>query len=151
MYLPTLFIPCSCRCQDLSGGPSESGVPRDRNCLKSFGQTAGSQTAQTGIRRRQQIRSLFEHRLDHLQGTTGDPRPESVPLAACVTLFVPVDRCLHSRCKFTKEGGLDFDLGEPEDCPATDMGKLADLLKQRSQYYRAQAPPPAPPPLSLRV
>ena len=72
-------------------------------------------------------------------------------LAVGYLVYKVFDRCLHSRCKFTKEGGLDFDLGEPEDCPATDMGKLADLLKQRSQHYRAKAPPPVPPPLSLRV
>ena len=56
------------------------------------------------------------------------------------------DRCLHSRCKFTKEGGLDFDLGDPEDCPSNDTAKLGELLKQRSLHYRARGPPAGPPP-----
>jgi hypothetical protein len=57
-------------------------------------------------------------------------------LGVCYLLYKVVDRCLHSRCKFTKDGGLDFDLGDPEPCPASDMNKLADILKQRSLLYR---------------
>ena len=67
-------------------------------------------------------------------------------LAGGYLVYKIFDRCLHSRCKFTKEGGLDFDLGDPDDSPAVDMAKLGDLLKQRSQHYRARLPPAGPPP-----
>ena len=67
-------------------------------------------------------------------------------LAGGYLVYKIFDRCLHSKCKFTKDGGLDFDLGDPEDCASTDMAKLGELLKQRSQHYKARLPPADPPP-----
>ena len=48
-----------------------------------------------------------------------------------------LDRCMHSKCRYTKTDGFIFDLdGEPgEECPATDMEKIADLLKSRALVY----------------
>ena len=31
------------------------------------------------------------------------------------------DRCSKSKCRMDKESGLTFDLGDPSDCPATDL------------------------------
>lgn len=47
-----------------------------------------------------------------------------------------VHRCMHSKCRYNREGGLDFDLGEPKDA-ATDMMKIADLLKSRSVHHKS--------------
>lgn len=56
-----------------------------------------------------------------------------------------LDRCLHSRCKYTAEKGFDFDMdGAGEPCPANDLSKIGDLLKQRSQLYKPRGPPPLP-------
>ena len=52
------------------------------------------------------------------------------------------DRCSKSKCRMDKESGLTFDLGEPSDCPATDMSNLADLLKQRSMHHLQRAKSP---------
>ena len=65
-------------------------------------------------------------------------------LGAAYLGYKVLDRCLHSRCKYTAEKGFDFDMDGSEPCPATDMAQLGDLLKQRSQLYR-----PRPPALSL--
>ena len=56
-------------------------------------------------------------------------------LALGYTAFKIFDRCSKSKCKMDKEHGFQFDLGDPEDCPATDMSNLADLLKARSQHH----------------
>lgn len=48
------------------------------------------------------------------------------------------DRCSKSKCRMDKESGLTFDLGEPSDSPATDMGHLAEILKQRSMHHLAK-------------
>ena len=53
------------------------------------------------------------------------------------------DRCSKSKCKMDKEHGFAFDLGDPSECAATDMSKLADLLKQRSMHHlRSKSPGP---------
>jgi len=48
-----------------------------------------------------------------------------------------IDRCMHSKCRYTKTDGFTFDLDGPdgEDCPATDMQQIADLLKSRAMVY----------------
>ena len=59
-------------------------------------------------------------------------------LALCYGLYKIVDRCLHSKCKYTTVDGFSFDADGPdggEDCPATDMAKIADLLRSRAQVY----------------
>ena len=56
-------------------------------------------------------------------------------LAAAYVAYQVVNRCLHSKCRYNKEGGLDFDLGEPMDA-ATDMGKIADLIRARSELHK---------------
>jgi hypothetical protein len=67
---------------------------------------------------------------------------------ACWKIF---DRCQRSKCKMDGEKGLTFDLGDPNDtCPATDMARLGELLKQRSMHHvkrlKARSPPAGPPP-----
>ena len=57
-------------------------------------------------------------------------------LGGAYLLYKIMDRCLHSRCKYTADRGFDFDMDGSEPCPATNMSKLGDLLKQRSQLYR---------------
>ena len=48
-----------------------------------------------------------------------------------------IDRCMHSKCRYTKTDGFTFDLDghEGEACPATDMEKVAELLKSRAMVY----------------
>ena len=48
-----------------------------------------------------------------------------------------IQRCLHSKCRYNRDGGLDFDLGEPMDA-AADMNKIAELLKSRSLQHAKQ-------------
>ena len=57
-------------------------------------------------------------------------------LAGVYVIYKVFDRCMHSKCKYNKEGGLDFDLGDPTDA-ATDMGKIAELLKSRSLHHKS--------------
>ena len=58
-------------------------------------------------------------------------------LAACYVLYKIVDRCMHSKCAYTQEDGLQFDIDgeEGEECPATDMQKIADLLQSRAALH----------------
>ena len=66
-------------------------------------------------------------------------------LALGYAIWKVFDRCSKSKCRMDKESGLVFDLGEPADCPATDMSNLADLLKQRSMHHlRAKNKSPSP-------
>ena len=54
-------------------------------------------------------------------------------LALAYALYKIVDRCMHSKCKYTATDGLAFDLdpeGE-EGCPVNDMDRIAELLKSR--------------------
>ena len=46
-----------------------------------------------------------------------------------------INRCLHSKCRYNKEKGFDFDLGEPLDA-AADMDKIAELLRSRSERHK---------------
>ncbi len=81
-------------------------------------------------------------------------------LAIAYAAYKIFDRCSRSKCKMTKEAGLTFDLGDPDDCPATDMRRFAEVLRQRSEHHikkrvpaprsptaiaRPQTPPPYPP------
>ena len=66
-------------------------------------------------------------------------------LAVGYAIWKIFDRCSKSKCRMDKESGLTFDLGDPGDCPATDMSNLADLLKQRSMHHlRAKNQTPEP-------
>jgi len=56
-------------------------------------------------------------------------------LALAYGLYKVVDRCMHSKCKYTKDGGLAFSLDETGECPATDMEKIADLLRSRALVH----------------
>ena len=57
-------------------------------------------------------------------------------LVVVYTVYKLFDRCLHSKCRYTKEHGLDYDLGDPTDAPA-DMEKIAELLKSRSLHHKS--------------
>ena len=46
-----------------------------------------------------------------------------------------IQRCMHSKCRYNKEGGLNFDLGEPS-AAVTDMEKIAELIKARSLHHK---------------
>ncbi len=56
-------------------------------------------------------------------------------LAGAYVGYQLINRCLHSKCRYNKEGWLDFDLGEPMDA-ATDMGKIAELIRARSEHHK---------------
>jgi|GEM_PF-5485298 len=56
-------------------------------------------------------------------------------LALAYGLYKVVDRCLHSKCKYTKDGGLAFSLDETSECPASDMEKIAELLRARALVH----------------
>ena len=50
-------------------------------------------------------------------------------------IYQLVNRVLHSKCRYNREGGLDFDLGEHNDA-ITDMDKIAELIKSRSLMHK---------------
>ena len=54
-------------------------------------------------------------------------------LALAYALYKVVDRCMHSKCKYTQADGLAFDLDGPDedDCPVNDMERIAELLRSR--------------------
>ena len=56
-------------------------------------------------------------------------------LAGVYVVYQLVNRCLHSKCRYNRDGGLDFDLGDGND-PTMDMEKIAELLKQRSMHHK---------------
>ena len=56
-------------------------------------------------------------------------------LAAAYVLYKVIDRCMHSKCKYSTVEGLTFDLDQNDDCPATDMDRIADLLKSRALLH----------------
>lgn len=56
-------------------------------------------------------------------------------LAGAYVGYQLINRCLHSKCRYNKEKGFDFDLGEPLDA-AADMGKIAELLRSRSERHK---------------
>ena len=58
-------------------------------------------------------------------------------LAAFYVVYKIIDRCMHSKCRYTKTDGFQFDLdGEPDsENPAQDMSKLAELIKSRAMAY----------------
>lgn len=57
-------------------------------------------------------------------------------LAGVYVVYQVVNRCLHSKCRYNRAGGLDFDLGEGND-PTVDMERIAELLKQCSMHHRS--------------
>ena len=59
-------------------------------------------------------------------------------LAGVYVAYQLVNRCLHSKCRYNREGGLDFDLGDGSD-PATDMEKIAELLRNRSLHHKSES------------
>ncbi len=56
-------------------------------------------------------------------------------LAAVYVVYKLLDRCLHSKCRYNRDGGLDFDLGDQSDALA-DMDKIAELIKSRSLHHK---------------
>ena len=57
-------------------------------------------------------------------------------LAGVYVVYQVVNRCLHSKCRYNRDGGLDFDLGDTND-PTVDMERIAELLKQRSMHHKS--------------
>ena len=62
-------------------------------------------------------------------------------LAGFYVVYKLLDRCMHSKCRYTKANGFQFDLdGEQgEECPASDMQQIADLLKNRAMVYERKS------------
>ena len=62
-------------------------------------------------------------------------------LMAAYIAYKALDRCLHSKCKYSTVDGFTFDIDGQEDaeCPATDMERMADLLKSRAMVFRRGA------------
>jgi hypothetical protein len=57
-------------------------------------------------------------------------------LALAYAIYKVVDRCMHSKCKYTAADGLAFDLDGPdEECPVNDMDRIAELLKSRAAMH----------------
>ena len=57
-------------------------------------------------------------------------------LAGVYVVYQIINRCLHSKCRYNRDGGLDFDLGDTND-PTVDMERIAELLKQRSMHHKS--------------
>ena len=60
-------------------------------------------------------------------------------LAVCYVGYKILDRCMHSKCRYTKTDGFAFDLdpeGEQTAGPANDMERIAELLKSRAMAVR---------------
>ena len=59
-------------------------------------------------------------------------------LMAAYVAYKAIDRCLHSKCKYSTVDGFTFDIDgqQDEECPATDMERMADLLKSRAAVFR---------------
>ena len=56
-------------------------------------------------------------------------------LALAYVGYKILDRCMHSKCKYTKLDGFAFDLdgeGPEGQCAVSDMEKIAELLKSRA-------------------
>ena len=58
-------------------------------------------------------------------------------LAVAYAVYKIFDRCANSKCRVNKEDGFSFDLGDPADCPGTELEKLSEMLKQRSMHYKS--------------
>jgi hypothetical protein len=60
-------------------------------------------------------------------------------LALAYVGYKILDRCMHSKCKYTKDDGFAFDLDGAdegtEQCPVSDMQKIAELLKSRAMVH----------------
>jgi len=57
-------------------------------------------------------------------------------LALAYVGYKILDRCMHSKCKYTKLDGFAFDLdGEDPECAVSDMEKIAELLKSRAMAH----------------
>ena len=56
-------------------------------------------------------------------------------LAGAYVLYKVIDRCMHSKCKYSTVEGLTFDIEGDGECPTTDMEKIADLLKSRALVH----------------
>jgi len=58
-------------------------------------------------------------------------------LAGFYVVYKILDRCMHSKCKYTKDDGFAFDLdgAEEGECPVSDMQKIAELLKSRALVH----------------
>ena len=59
----------------------------------------------------------------------------NILLAVAYGIYKVCDRCMQSKCKYTRDSGFAFD-SESEPCPVDDMEKLSELLKQRSFMYK---------------
>ena len=57
-------------------------------------------------------------------------------LVGVYVIYKIINRCLTSKCRYTREDGLDFDLGSTPMDAATDMDKIAELLKARSLHHK---------------
>ena len=71
-----------------------------------------------------------------MQSTFWESLGANALLAAAYAAYKIFDRCSRSKCKMDHEHGLQFDLGDPSECPGTEMNKLAEILKSRSQHYK---------------
>ena len=57
-------------------------------------------------------------------------------LVGVYVIYKIINRCLTSKCRYTREDGLDFDLGATPMDAANDMERIAELLKARSMHHR---------------
>ena len=57
-------------------------------------------------------------------------------LVGVYVVYKIINRCLTSKCRYTREDGLDFDLGDTPTDAAADMERISELLKARSLHHR---------------
>ena len=68
----------------------------------------------------------------------------NVGLAAVYILYKVSHRCLTSRCRYTRDDGLVFDIdgeGGKEPCPVEDLHKIAEMIKRRSELHTMRQNP----------
>ena len=63
----------------------------------------------------------------------------NVILAVAYGVWKVLERCMQSKCKYTRDSGWNFDLGDVEPSPANDMEQISKLLKQRSFLYKKKS------------
>jgi hypothetical protein len=68
----------------------------------------------------------------------------NVVLGGVYITYKLMQKCLSSRCHYTRDGGLAFDLDGPTDdapCPVEDMQKIAEMIQARSKLHAPRVNP----------
>ena len=60
-------------------------------------------------------------------------------LVGVYVIYKLINRCLTSKCRYSKDDGWDFDLGDVQHDAATDMERIAELIKARSMHHKSRS------------